>query len=621
MLEQTNNALKSILSRAKVHRAEAQTAFNQAASELLKEVKQLCLDLAEERVRARQSIADAEQATENAAARINAHWAQVTADAQSQAQEMIAAAEKSRADAEVKASAGWAQVTADAKSQAQEMIAAAEKSRADAEAGARTYRAQAIADAKSQAQEIIAAAEKSRADAEAEAGEYFAQITAEAQTQAQEIIAAAEKSRADAETEASSCRTQIIADAETQAQETFAAAENLRADAEAFYAQVSAEADQIVLAGEKVRSEADAYGQRVRAEADAYHERVSAESQRQAQELRSAAEKARAEADAYRERLRAEADKNVLAAETVKSNAAAYAERAEAEADAYRERVNAESQKQAQEIINAAEKLKSKSKTYAERTRGEADAYRERVVAESEEQAREILADAKLVRSEANTYRDELVVATRRRCKDLQRELLLTGEMEDDEKGAPIPSGAARDQVVEKGMGFAIGKKPVPIEADNPIRSVRHEAPEAAPYRPALSDSGGMDDGGQILGLEFGGFSKSFPVSAIIAHRIINDSITGQGVVITFEPDLEAGLAFSRRVNEQELTFSFAMVNESGMTLMRDSETGSLWETLTGRAIQGPLKGHNLARVKFEHAGLFEWQQQHPDAAMYQLVA
>lgn len=56
---------------------------------------------------------------------------------------------------------------------------------------------------------------------------------------------------------------------------------------------------------------------------------------------------------------------------------------------------------------------------------------------------------------------------------------------------------------------------------------------------------------------------------------------------------------WSRAVNGRTLTFYLSGINDQNF-LMRDRETGTWWQQITGRAIAGPLKGTQLQLVPSE---------------------
>ena len=59
------------------------------------------------------------------------------------------------------------------------------------------------------------------------------------------------------------------------------------------------------------------------------------------------------------------------------------------------------------------------------------------------------------------------------------------------------------------------------------------------------------------------------------------------------------------------LHFRLAGINNQNF-IMRDEETGSWWQQISGKAIQGPLKGRQLEYVAFDEMSFALWKREHP---------
>ena len=119
-----------------------------------------------------------------------------------------------------------------------------------------------------------------------------------------------------------------------------------------------------------------------------------------------------------------------------------------------------------------------------------------------------------------------------------------------------------------------------------------------------------------VMGMTVSGFAKAYPFSAISQESVINDNFAGQEVVITFDPTSESGAAFLRRLDGRSLTFGPAP-GRAGVALMRDNETGSLWQVLTGQAVEGELFGERLERLPSHYSFWFAWSDFHPQTELY----
>jgi hypothetical protein len=63
--------------------------------------------------------------------------------------------------------------------------------------------------------------------------------------------------------------------------------------------------------------------------------------------------------------------------------------------------------------------------------------------------------------------------------------------------------------------------------------------------------------------------------------------------------------------NGRTFTFHLAGINNQNF-LMKDDETGSWWQQLTGEAIQGPMKGARLAPVQHDEVSFAIWRRDNP---------
>jgi hypothetical protein len=65
-------------------------------------------------------------------------------------------------------------------------------------------------------------------------------------------------------------------------------------------------------------------------------------------------------------------------------------------------------------------------------------------------------------------------------------------------------------------------------------------------------------------------------------------------------------------VNGQKLTFHLAGINNQNF-IMRDDETGSWWQQISGKAIQGRLKGQQLVNVDMDETSFAVWKKENPN--------
>ena len=77
---------------------------------------------------------------------------------------------------------------------------------------------------------------------------------------------------------------------------------------------------------------------------------------------------------------------------------------------------------------------------------------------------------------------------------------------------------------------------------------------------------------------------------------------------------------WGRRVDGLTLTFHLAGINNQNF-LMRDEETGSYWQQISGRAISGPLSGEALELIPSDELSLSLWKTEQPRGTVLRDVA
>ncbi len=77
---------------------------------------------------------------------------------------------------------------------------------------------------------------------------------------------------------------------------------------------------------------------------------------------------------------------------------------------------------------------------------------------------------------------------------------------------------------------------------------------------------------------------------------------------------------WGREVDGLTLTFHLAGINNQNF-LMRDEETGSYWQQISGRAISGPLSGKSLTLIPCDELSLSLFRAEQPEGTVLKDVA
>lgn len=116
-----------------------------------------------------------------------------------------------------------------------------------------------------------------------------------------------------------------------------------------------------------------------------------------------------------------------------------------------------------------------------------------------------------------------------------------------------------------------------------------------------------------ILGLEAGGESKAYPISALRKEHVINDAIGNTPVLIVHQAHSDTTTAFDPRLKGRILKFHAV---DAAADLLIDSQTHSNWNAY-GLCLSGKLKGTQLHQFILEPEFWFAWSEFRPNTRVY----
>jgi len=117
-----------------------------------------------------------------------------------------------------------------------------------------------------------------------------------------------------------------------------------------------------------------------------------------------------------------------------------------------------------------------------------------------------------------------------------------------------------------------------------------------------------------VLALTVGGETRAYPLQVMTWHEIVNDTVGGVPVAVTYCPLCNSGVAFHRRVDGRLLDFGTSGKLYADNLVMYDRQTQSLWPQLTGQASVGVLTGTQLTAIPMGVVGWDQFLTAHPDA-------
>jgi hypothetical protein len=121
-----------------------------------------------------------------------------------------------------------------------------------------------------------------------------------------------------------------------------------------------------------------------------------------------------------------------------------------------------------------------------------------------------------------------------------------------------------------------------------------------------------LQDQSPVVVVEMEGDARAYPLAILIWHEIVNDTVGGVPLVVTYCPLCNSAIVFERRIDEAELYFGTTGNLRNSDLIMWDDRTQSWWQQFTGEAIVGEYTGTMLTMLPSHLASFAEFATQYP---------
>ena len=136
-----------------------------------------------------------------------------------------------------------------------------------------------------------------------------------------------------------------------------------------------------------------------------------------------------------------------------------------------------------------------------------------------------------------------------------------------------------------------------------------------APLFIPVAEETRIEDEEPVITVELDGQTpRTYPVRYLMWHEIVNDTVGGVPVAVTFCPLCNSGITFDRRVAGRVLSFGVSGKLRNSDMVMYDRETQSWWQQAIGEAIVGDLTGTQLRQVPTWMESWAEYRTRNPGA-------
>jgi hypothetical protein len=109
-----------------------------------------------------------------------------------------------------------------------------------------------------------------------------------------------------------------------------------------------------------------------------------------------------------------------------------------------------------------------------------------------------------------------------------------------------------------------------------------------------------------VVALELNGDARAYPLQILIWHEIVNDTVGGTPVAVTFCPLCNTTIVFERRLDGRVLDFGTTGNLRNSDLVMYDRQTESWWQQFGGEAVVGVLTGAKLRKLP---ASIVAWEE------------
>lgn len=131
-------------------------------------------------------------------------------------------------------------------------------------------------------------------------------------------------------------------------------------------------------------------------------------------------------------------------------------------------------------------------------------------------------------------------------------------------------------------------------------------------FRP-VAETADLAPNDPVIGLQISGDARAYPLRVLIWHEIVNDTVGGLPVTVTYCPLCNSAVVFDRRLSGRVLSFGTTGKLRNSDLVMYDRQTQSWWQQFTGDAIAGQLTGSSLALVPARLESFLDFKNRYPD--------
>ena len=131
-------------------------------------------------------------------------------------------------------------------------------------------------------------------------------------------------------------------------------------------------------------------------------------------------------------------------------------------------------------------------------------------------------------------------------------------------------------------------------------------------------DEGVLSPDEPVISIEINGEARAWPLRILTWHEIVNDTLGGVPIAVTYCPLCNAAIIFEREFAGQILNFGTTGNLLHSDLLMYDRQTESWWQQYTGQALIGNFAGQRLNMLPSRLESWSQFLKRHPESTVLQ---
>jgi hypothetical protein len=168
--------------------------------------------------------------------------------------------------------------------------------------------------------------------------------------------------------------------------------------------------------------------------------------------------------------------------------------------------------------------------------------------------------------------------------------------------------------------GFALEPSSIPTAEIHRGGPPRDGIPALVSPKPLAAAEAPWRDDEWVIGVEHAGEARAYPIAILTWHELVNDTLGGKAILVSYCPLCGTALVFDRRLGSgasaRTLEFGVSGLLYRSDLLMYDRDTDSLWSQIGAEAVAGERLGQKLTLLRSRMLRWGRWRALHPGTSV-----